>query len=70
MNIKISNREKEIIQLIADGLSTHEIGEKLFLSSHTVNTHRKNILGKLNVKNSAGVIRYGIQTGIVKGFDI
>ena len=67
MDIKISNREKEIIQLIADGLSSNEIGQKLFLSSHTVNTHRKNILGKLNVKNSVGVVRYGIESGIVKG---
>lgn len=69
LDIEMSEREKEIIRLIADGLSTHEIGEKLFLSTHTINTHRKNILNKLNVKNSAGVIRYGIQTGIVKGFD-
>lgn len=67
MDIKISNREKEIIQLIADGLSSNEIGQKLFLSSHTVNTHRKNILGKLNVRNSVGVVRYGIESGIVKG---
>ena len=67
MDIKISNREKEIIQLIADGLSSNEIGQKLFLSSHTVNTHRKNILDKLNVKNSVGVVRYGIESGIVKG---
>lgn len=69
MDIDVSEREKDIIRLIADGLSTQEIGEKLFLSTHTINTHRKNILSKLNVKNSAGVIRYGIQTGIVKGFD-
>ena len=69
LDIEMSEREKETIRLIADGLSTHEIGEKLFLSTHTINTHRKNILNKLNVKNSAGVIRYGIQTGIVKGFD-
>ena len=69
MDIQISDREKDIIRLISDGLSTQEIGEKLFLSTHTINTHRKNILSKLNVKNSAGVIRYGIQTGIVKDFD-
>ena len=67
--IEISEREKDIIRLIADGLSTSEIGDKLFLSPHTINTHRKNILSKLNVKNSAGVIRFGIQTGIVKAFD-
>lgn len=70
LDIEMSEREKDIIRLIADGLSTIEIGEKLFLSTHTISTHRKNILSKLNVKNSAGVIRYGIQTGIVKGFDL
>ena len=70
LDIEMSEREKDIIRLIADGLSTIEIGEELFLSTHTISTHRKNILSKLNVKNSAGVIRYGIQTGIVKGFDL
>ncbi len=70
MEIELTSREKEIIQLIGDGLNTAEIGEKLFLSTHTINTHRKNILSKLNVKNSVGVIRFGIQTGIIKGFDL
>lgn len=70
MEIELTSREKEIILLIGDGLNTAEIGEKLFLSTHTVNTHRKNILSKLNVKNSVGVIRFGIQTGIIKGFDL
>ncbi len=69
LDIELSDREKEIIRLISEGLSTQEIADKVFLSKHTVNTHRKNILSKLNVKNSAGVIRYAIQTGIVKGFD-
>ena len=70
MEIELTSREKEIIQLIGEGLNTNEIGERLFLSAHTVNTHRKNILSKLNVKNSVGMIRFGIQTGIIKGFDL
>lgn len=69
MDIELTEREKDIIRLIADGLNTTEIAEKLYLSTHTINTHRKNILNKLHVKNSAGVIRFGIQTGIVKAFD-
>ncbi|MFY0600197.1 MAG: response regulator transcription factor [Cyclobacteriaceae bacterium] len=69
LEIDITEREKEIIRLISEGLNTSQIAERLFLSGHTVNTHRKNILSKLNVKNSAGVIRFGIQTGIIKGFD-
>jgi DNA-binding NarL/FixJ family response regulator len=69
MDIKITEREKDIIRLIAEGCNTQDIAEKLFIAKHTVSTHRKNILSKLEVKNSAGIIRYGIQTGIVKGFD-
>ncbi|OEK04405.1 response regulator transcription factor [Roseivirga misakiensis] len=70
LDIEISEREKEVIRLIAEGLNSHEISEKLFISQHTVDSHRKNILNKLGVKNSAGVIRFGIQTGIIKGFDL
>ena len=70
MDIDLTEREKEIIRLLGEGLNTVEIGEKLFLSAHTVKTHRKNILGKLGVKNTVGAIRFGIQTGIIKGFDL
>ncbi len=70
MDIRLTTREKEIIRLVGAGLNTHEIGEKLFLSTHTVNTHRKNILAKLEVKNSVGITRFGIQSGIIKGFDL
>ncbi|MCE7990974.1 MAG: response regulator transcription factor [Roseivirga sp.] len=70
LDIEVTEREKDVIRLIADGLNSAEIAEKLFVSSHTIDTHRKNILSKLQVKNSAGVIRFGIQTGIVKGFDL
>ncbi len=70
LDIEVSEREKDVIRLIAEGLNTTEIAEKLFVSTHTIDSHRKNILGKLEVKNSAGVIRFGIQTGIVKGFDL
>ena len=70
LDIDITDREKEIIVAISEGLSTHEIADKLFLSHHTINSHRKSILSKLEVKNVAGIIRFGIQTGIVKGFDL
>lgn len=61
----ISNREKEIIQLIADQYTTTEIAEKLFLSAHTVESHRKNILLKLGLKNAAGLVKYAIQHGLI-----
>ena len=61
----ISEREKEIIKLIADQYTTKEIAEKLFLSSHTVESHRKNILLKLGLKNTAGLVKYAIQKGLI-----
>jgi len=63
--IQLSDREKEIIQLIAEGLTNTQIAEQLFLSSHTVNTHRKNIMAKLGVKNTAGIVMYAVKTNIV-----
>ncbi len=57
----ISAREIEIITLIAEGLTNAQISEKLFLSKHTVNTHRKNIMNKLGVKNTAGIVMYAIK---------
>ncbi len=59
--IAISEREIEIITLIAEGLTNIEISEKLFLSKHTVTTHRKNIMQKLGVKNTAGVVMYAVK---------
>ena len=52
----ISQREAEILQMISDGLSSFEIAEQLFISPHTVNTHRKNILRKLRVNSSMRAI--------------
>lgn len=54
----LTAREVEIIRYIADGLTNHEIADKLFLSTVTVDTHRKNMLAKLQVKNTAALVRY------------
>lgn len=62
----LSPREKEIIQLIANELTTGEIAEHLFISKATIETHRKNIFFKLQVKNIAGLIKKAIYLGIVK----
>ena len=62
---QLTKREVEIIKLICDELSTRQISDKLFLSEFTVNTHRKNILRKINVKNSAGMINFARQHGLV-----
>jgi DNA-binding NarL/FixJ family response regulator len=54
---KLSPRESEILSHISSGLTTKEIAEKLFVSTRTVETHRVNMMKKLNVKNSAELIR-------------
>jgi DNA-binding NarL/FixJ family response regulator len=63
--VLISNRESEIITLIAEGNTNAQIAEKLFLSAHTVNTHRKNIMAKLGVKNTAGIVMYAVKTNLI-----
>jgi len=55
---KITPREKEIIKYISDGYTNQEIAKKLFLSVATVDTHRKNILTKLQLKNTAALVKY------------
>ena len=63
--VMMSDRENEIIVLIAEGYTNDQIAEMLFLSKHTVNTHRKNILFKLGVKNTAGIVMYAVKTELV-----
>ncbi|MEN9700413.1 MAG: hypothetical protein RLZZ301_1611 [Bacteroidota bacterium] len=63
--VVLSERENEIITLIAEGLTNEQIAERLFLSKHTVNTHRKNIMAKLGVKNTAGIVMYAVKTRLV-----
>jgi len=63
--ISLSERELEIITFIAEGLTNNQIAESLCLSAHTINTHRKNIMGKLGVKNTAGIVMYAVKTNLV-----
>jgi DNA-binding CsgD family transcriptional regulator len=56
-NITISKREKEVLMLIAEGFSSKQIANKLYISSHTAIKHRKNLIEKFNVKNTAQLIR-------------
>lgn len=55
--LKLSSREKEILQMIKDGNNTNDIAAALFISVLTVKTHRKNIMAKMDVKNVAGLIK-------------
>ena len=64
MREQLSNREYEILELIANEYSTNEIAEELFISPHTVISHRRKLLQKLNAKNSAGLIRSAFEKKI------
>lgn len=61
---KLSKREIEILRLIARGKSNTEIAEMLFLSVHTVDTHRKNMLSKLDMHSVAELVKYAVQIGV------
>ncbi|MCE3297296.1 MAG: hypothetical protein K0R65_3010 [Crocinitomicaceae bacterium] len=63
--VELTKREVEILGLIAEGLTNIEIGEKLFISHRTVDSHRTNLMRKLDVKNIAGLIRFAYSNGIV-----
>jgi two-component system nitrate/nitrite response regulator NarL len=61
----LSRREKEVLEHIAEGLTNPQIAEKLFISLHTVDTHRKNILTKFNVNNTAALIKLAVRLNLV-----
>jgi DNA-binding NarL/FixJ family response regulator len=63
--INISEREMEIIKCVAEGHSNQEIAEKLFISVHTVTTHRKNIMNKLGINNTAGLVMYAVREQLI-----
>lgn len=62
----LTQREREIMECIADGLSTKKIAEQLFIADSTVQTHRSNLMTKLNVDSNVGIIHYAFKYGIVK----
>jgi len=61
----LTSREREILQLIAEGLSTKEIASHVCLSIKTVETHRRNIMEKLNIRSIAELTKYSIREGLV-----
>ena len=62
----ITTREKEILHLVAYEHSTKEIAAKLYISNLTVMTHRRNLMLKMRVKNTAGLVRKGYEYGILQ----
>ena len=63
--VTLSKRECEVIRLIAEGCSYTRIAEQLNLSAHTVTTHRRNIMQKLGVNNTAAVVMYAMKNGLI-----
>lgn len=61
----VTERELEIIRYVAEGYSNKQIADKLFLSTHTVTTHRKNIMNKLGIANTAGLVLYAVKENLI-----
>lgn len=64
--VRLTEREREVLQLIAEGFTNKEIASNLNLALNTVHVHRKNIMQKLDIHKHAGLIRYAIKEGIIK----
>ena len=62
---KITRREKEVLQLIAEEFTAQEIADQLFVSLNTVITHRRNLFVKMEVKNSVGLVKKAIENGLI-----
>lgn len=61
----ISPREKEVLRLIAYEYTSKEIAEQLYLSPYTIDSHRKRMMERWQVKNTAGLIRRGFESGVL-----
>lgn len=64
-NIVLTLREKDIIRLIASGLTNKQVGDKLFISARTADVHRTNIMKKIDVHNVAGLVRFAFEHGLM-----
>ncbi len=64
-SVVLTRREKEVLELIADGMTNNEIAKKLFISVTTVDTHRKNLLAKMDARNTASLIRIATKLKLI-----
>jgi DNA-binding NarL/FixJ family response regulator len=65
-SIVLTRREQEVLELIAEGMTNNEIAAQLFVGSTTVDTHRKNLLAKFDVKNTAALIKLAVQLQMIR----
>ena len=61
----LTDREREVLQLIAEGYTSQEIGERLFISRRTVDKHRENLMAKLELHNHTELVRFALQRGLI-----
>ncbi|MCG6186231.1 response regulator [Maribellus maritimus] len=66
VQVHLSEREKEVLKLICDGDSNNEIAEKLFISTHTVDGHRRNLIQKTGVKNTPNLVMFALKNGLIE----
>lgn len=66
IRFRLTPRERQIVQLLAEGKTNKEVAEMLSISSSTVETHRKNILNKLNLRSTADLVRYAIRNSLIQ----
>ena len=66
-DVPLTRREREILALVASGLTNQQIAEQLYISPRTVDSHRTNIMQKLEIHDLANLVRYAIEHGIIKG---
>ncbi|WP_051190399.1 response regulator transcription factor [Kaistella palustris] len=65
-NVELTGREREVLYLICEGLRSREIAEKLFISTHTVESHRRNIMLKLNINTINLLVKYALENNLVE----
>ena len=65
VKINLSDRELEVLKLICEGYSNNEIAEKLFISIHTVDGHRRNLISKTGVKNAPNLVLFALKNGLI-----
>ena len=63
--MNISPRERQVLHLVAYEKTSKEIAAQLYISNHTAISHRKNLMDKLKVKNTAGMVRRGFELGLI-----
>jgi DNA-binding CsgD family transcriptional regulator len=61
----LTEREKEVLILLAEEFTASEVGEKLSISHYTVEAHRKNMLSKFNVRTTVGLVKFAIERGLL-----